>query len=86
MKKFFKYGLIGFGCIFAAYFSFSLIDTLKKDSIRVAELVKTNTENDRIEAVQYKLAESFAACAVSFLKPQYLQEFIVYEVMPLGIA
>ena len=86
MNKFFKYGLIGFGGIFAAYFSYDLIDTLNKESIRAAKLVKTNAENDRIEVVQLKLAESFAECAASSLKPQYLQDFIVYEVMPLGIA
>jgi hypothetical protein len=82
MKKFTKYGSIIFLACLAAY----LANTHIKNSIRAAKLAEINAEYDRIQEIQYKLAKSFADCTASSLKPQYLQEFIVYEVMPLGIA
>lgn len=86
MNKFAKYGSIGFGGIFIACFSFYLINTIINESRRKTELAEIKARNERIHASQLQLAEAFATCAASSLKPQYLQEFIVYELMPLGIA
>lgn len=62
------------------------VDELRKSSRRIEADKAQQIIGQRISDANYKLADTFARCAADLLAPQYLEEFITYEVMPLGIA
>lgn len=62
------------------------VDELRKNSRRIEADKAQQIIWQRISDANYKLADTFARCAVDLLAPQYLEEFITYQVMPLGIA
>ncbi len=83
MSKNAKYTLTLLSCaIFVALFGYFILEnSAKNERIRAAQ-----TSYEIKSAAREKLAGSFANCAAISLTPHYLTEFIIHELMPLGIG
>lgn len=71
-----------FGAVCVALLGYLLLENSEQNErIRAAQ-----TSYDIKSAAQKQLAGSFANCAADSLSPYYITEFIIHELMPLGIG
>jgi hypothetical protein len=86
MTKKIRLIFIVFSLIAFSYLAISLLEIWKQERSEAESRAQRSAEIERIKTVQSEMSAVLSSCAVESLSTHFLTEFIIYEIMPIGIA